>query len=102
MPKRTFWTTVGYGLGIGSSIYVQRRVRRTVDRFAPAEVRREVTTKGAAVAATGAETAKAALDLARAKSTDVVAALKEGRETMRAEETALRQEYGLPPRRRAG
>ncbi len=102
IPKRTFWTTVGYGLGLGSSLYVQRRVRRTVDRFAPAEVRREVAAKGAAAAATSAGTARAVVDRARTTGTDVVAALREGRETMRTEEATLRQEYGLPPKRRAG
>lgn len=102
IPKRTFWTTVGYGLGLGSSIYVQRRVRRTVERLAPAEVRREVAAKGAAAAATSAGTARAVVVRARTTGTDVVAALREGREAMRTEEATLRQEYGLPPRRRAG
>ncbi len=40
--KRIIWTGVGYSLGIGSSVYVQRRVRRTVERYAPAKVRGEV------------------------------------------------------------
>jgi hypothetical protein len=100
MPKRTFWTTVGYGLGIGSSVFVQRRVRRTVARMTPEGVRREVGQRTAAVAASSADAARGLLDRARTTSGDVVAAVREGREVARAEESALREEYGLPARRR--
>jgi len=44
--KRIIWTTVGYSLGLGSSVWVQRRVRRTVDRYAPAQVRSDIAERG--------------------------------------------------------
>jgi hypothetical protein len=36
--KRLFWLIVGFALGIGSSWAVTRRVRRIVERLAPADV----------------------------------------------------------------
>jgi hypothetical protein len=36
--KRLFWLVVGFALGIGSSWAVTRRVRRIVQRLAPADV----------------------------------------------------------------
>ncbi|HET9728571.1 MAG TPA: hypothetical protein VFR41_04070 [Acidimicrobiia bacterium] len=38
MIKRLFWLTVGFTLGIGSSWTIMRRVRRVAARFAPADV----------------------------------------------------------------
>ena len=38
MFKRLFWLVVGFGLGIGSSWAVTRRVRRLAQRFVPADV----------------------------------------------------------------
>ncbi len=34
MPKRTFWLATGVALGAGSSLWVERRVRRTVQEAA--------------------------------------------------------------------
>jgi len=36
--KRLFWLIVGFALGIGSSWAVTRRLRRIVQRLAPADV----------------------------------------------------------------
>jgi hypothetical protein len=36
--KRLFWLIIGFALGIGSSWAVTRRVRRIVQRLAPADV----------------------------------------------------------------
>ena len=44
--KRIIWTTVGYSLGLGSSVWVQRRVKRTVERYAPAQVRDDLAERG--------------------------------------------------------
>ena len=38
MFKRLFWLIVGFALGIGSSWAVTRRLRRIVQRIAPADV----------------------------------------------------------------
>jgi hypothetical protein len=35
MFKRLFWLTVGAAGGFGGSYWIQRRVKQTVDRFAP-------------------------------------------------------------------
>lgn len=90
MPKRTFWATVGYGLGLGTSLYVQRRVRRTVRRYVPEDVRREVAVRGSEL-----------VRRARITGNEVVAAVREGRQAMREEEALLRAEYGLAARRRS-
>ena len=34
MPKRTFWLITGAAVGAGSSLWVERRVRRTVQEAA--------------------------------------------------------------------
>jgi hypothetical protein len=36
--KRLFWLIVGFALGIGSSWAITRRLRRVVQRLAPADV----------------------------------------------------------------
>jgi len=36
--KRLFWLVVGFGLGIGSSWAITRRLRRIVQRLAPADM----------------------------------------------------------------
>ena len=86
MFKRATWTVVGYGLGVGSSIYVQRRVRRAVERYTPEHVRREVTQAG-----------RRAADRARVLGADAVAAVREGRATMRSAEIDLRDQYLRAP-----
>lgn len=47
MFKRAVWTSVGYGLGVGSSMYVQRKVKKTVEktveRYTPEHIRLEAT-----------------------------------------------------------
>ena len=89
MPKRTFWTGVGYSAGIATSVYVQRRVRRAVRRVAPSEVREVVGARGLAI-----------IDRARIVSDSVVGAVREGRATMRETEQGLRAEYSPPRLRR--
>ena len=32
--KRTFWAVAGYTAGLGTSLYVQKRVKKTVERVA--------------------------------------------------------------------
>jgi hypothetical protein len=63
--KRLFWLCTGVGFGFGSSFWVMRAVRRTVDRFRPTRV------------------------VARLE-VDVRAAVAEGREAAREREAALR------------
>jgi hypothetical protein len=72
--KRLFWLTVGLTVGFGSSFWLMRTVRRTVERFAPERLTADVVTG------------------ARSFGADLKAALDEGREAMRTREAELRAE----------
>jgi len=73
--KRIFWAGVGYSVGMGSSVWVQRRVRRTVDRYAPAQVRSDMADRG------------------RSLVVDLRAAARDGAEVMRQVERDLLDEF---------
>ena len=51
MFKRVVWTGVGYGLGLGSSVLVQRKVKRAVERYTPESVRVEAAERSKNTAA---------------------------------------------------
>jgi len=72
--KRLFWLTVGMTLGSTGSFWLMRKVRRTVERFAPERLTQEVVTG------------------ARSLGADVRAALDDGRAGMREREAELRAE----------
>ncbi len=78
MLKRTFWFTVGSAAGLGSSYWVQRRVKQAAARFTPEGLQREVT--GAA----------------RSMSANVKAAVAEGREAARDREAELTEKLNGP------
>ena len=80
--KRTFWTGVGYTLGVGTGWYVQRRVKHTVDRYAPEQVRADVADKS-----------RQAVSLARDTVYDLRSAANEGIAAMRAEKADLLAEF---------
>ena len=75
MFKRLFWLCTGVGFGFGSSFWLMRAWRRTVDRYRPTRV------------------------VARLEG-DVRAAVAEGRVAMREREEALRSARGRTPPRR--
>ena len=85
MPKRAFWTAVGYGAGIASTVMVKRRVRRTVNRYAPSEVRNVVSARSSDV-----------VDRAKRVSTEIRAAADEGLRAMRVRRRELDEEFALP------
>jgi hypothetical protein len=85
MPKRAFWTVVGYGAGVASTVLVKRKVRRTVNRYAPSEVRNAVTARGADV-----------VDRAKRVTTELRAAADEGIRAMRDRRRELDDELALP------
>ncbi len=87
--KRIFWTGVGYSLGIGSSLFVQRRVKRTVERYAPSEMRSNVVDRGREI-----------VQRSRTRAVEVKEAAREGAEVMRQVERDLVEEYST--RRSAG
>jgi hypothetical protein len=80
--KRILWSTVGYAAGLGTSVYVQRRVRRAVEYYTPEQVRRDVAVIG-----------RQAADRARDVVIDLREAAAEGAEAMREREAELRREY---------
>jgi len=80
--KRTIWFSVGAATGLGSSWWVQRRVREAAAQL-PSRVQREVT--GAA----------------RRRVGDVRAAASEGRAAMAAREAELRAQVETTAGRRA-
>ena len=78
MFKRLFWLTVGMAIGFGTSFWVYRLMRQTLERYRPERV-----------AETVAQSVRAVRD-------DLRAALAEGREAMRQAEAELRAD--LRPR----
>jgi hypothetical protein len=72
MPKRTFWFVTGTAAGLGSSLWVQRRVKEAVERYVPEKVQ-----------------ARAA-DAARRVGPAVRDAMSEGRSAMRQREAEMR------------
>jgi hypothetical protein len=80
--KRTFWTGVGYTLGVGTGWYVQRRVKQTVGRYAPEQVRTDV-----------ADRSRQAANRARDAVVDLRSAASEGLAAMRAEKADLLAEF---------
>ena len=94
--KRVFWGGVGYAVGITTSVYVQRRVRRAVEHHTPERVRHHVAAKSRQMA-----------DQARDMVIDLRDAAAEGVVAMRRREHELRRELDLelgleppPPRHR--
>ncbi len=87
--KRTFYTVVGYTLGVGTGWYVQRRVKRTVEKVAPDQVVAEVRDRGRQVADAGVQAATRARDLA----VNFREATQEGMATIRREHADLLAEF---------
>jgi hypothetical protein len=91
MPKRTFYFVAGTAAGLGSSLWVQRRVRLAVERYVPGKVQER------------------AADAAKRVAPAVRDAVTEGRDAMRAREDEMRADLAArvarppsPARRRAG
>ena len=81
--KRIIWAFNGYVMGLCTSVWFQRRLRRTADRFTPEEIRRQMTDRTRDIA-----------DLARRTVIDLREAASEGRAAMRDSELELRAEFG--------
>ncbi|RMH76820.1 MAG: hypothetical protein D6683_09595 [Actinomyces sp.] len=82
---------MGWSLGLGTSVWVQRRVRRAAARVAPPAVREQARETGAAAVRRGRET----LAGARLRTLELREAIDEGRRVRRRVEAALREEFGL-------
>ena len=74
MFKRLFWLTVGLTIGYGTSFWLMRTVRRTVERLTPERLGRDAVAGAKSVGA------------------ELKAALAEGKAAMREREAELRAE----------
>lgn len=74
MLKRVVWWSTGAAMGFGSSLWVQRKVRRTVQQYTPEVVQQRVQSSARRIGPT------------------VRAAVGEGRNAMRARERQLEAE----------
>jgi hypothetical protein len=72
MFRRVFWLFLGMGVGLGSSVWVTRRVKQTVARYTPERLSGD------------------AAESARKLSRDLRLSLQEGREAMLKREAELR------------
>lgn len=84
MPKRSFWFVSGAAAGLGSSLWVQRRVKLVVERYVPEKVQER------------------AADAARRVGPAVRDAVTEGRDAMRSREAEMRAEVDERVARKAG
>jgi hypothetical protein len=82
LVRRLVWFTTGLTAGFGGAVWIRRRVRRAVHRYAPERLRVDVTTS------------------VRRLGTGAREAVTEGREAMRHREAELRAE--LQPGRPVG
>ena len=74
MFKRLFWLSVGLSIGYGTSFWLMRTVRRTVERLTPERLSHDV------------------LAGVRSFGSELRAALEDGRAAMREREVELRAE----------
>ena len=74
MLRRIFWLFLGIGVGLGSSVWVTRRVKQTAARYSPQRLSNDLTSS------------------VRAVGHDLRLAVQEGREAMRKREAELRNE----------
>lgn len=90
MFKRVIWTGVGYGLGMGTSLYVQRRVRRAIVSHTPDQLRETAVSQSRRAV----DTTRHLAHRARRYGINVAEATREGRAAMQREHDSLRREYG--------
>ena len=58
MRRRIFWLVIGWLVGNATSMWFQRRLRRTVERYTPEHLRREIAERSSAVVDQGADLAR--------------------------------------------
>ncbi|WP_419839622.1 hypothetical protein [Candidatus Poriferisodalis sp.] len=85
MLKRLRWLTLGAGLGVGASLWAQRRLRYLLDRYAP--VRGTATVLGSA-----RRMRRDATDAWQERRQRLEGAWEDGRRQMRDAEQRLRDE----------
>lgn len=88
--RRLFWLGLGYLAGLGSWLWLQRRVRYAFDRYAPTQLRASVAARSRAFA----DRSRRLNDQARQAVVDLRSAVVDGREAMRQSEARLRADLG--------
>ncbi len=90
MPKRTFWLVTGLAIGAGSSVWAERRVRRTLQdaaaRLEPDALLRTAGRSARQAAATAGRSARIGVHAAGGR---VRQAVDEGRDAMARREEEL-------------
>ncbi len=84
MFKRMRWMTVGFGAGVGVTVWAEVKLRQKTQQFTPAAV--------------GEQAAKRVKSL----GDDVRDAVRDGRQAMRDREAQLRTQHGVGPDPQAG
>ena len=79
MFRRLFWLIIGMGFGFGTSFWVMRFVRETVERYSPERVSSDLA------------------DAIKGLGTDLRLAVAEGRDAMREREAQLRADIARTP-----
>lgn len=83
MIKRVVWMGTGFGLGVTSSVWAKRAVRKRVRRYVPEQMRHEVSAR------------------VRQMGSEVRSAVSEGRQVMRDYRTDVESEVAAQQRRRS-
>ncbi len=78
MFKRLFWLSVGVGLGFGTSFFLTRMVKRQVQRYSPLRISSGVN------------------EAVRELRSDLVEAVREGREAMKLSDEMMQTEFAEP------
>ncbi|HLH29382.1 MAG TPA: hypothetical protein VKW77_10720 [Acidimicrobiales bacterium] len=102
MPRRTFWLVTGVAIGAGSSMWAERRVRRTL-KAAAARMQPDslVATAGRGAQRAGLAAGRRARTGAATAGTRVREAVAEGRRAMARREEELWAEVAAAPSRPA-
>ena len=78
MLRRVFWLFLGVGVGMGSSLWVTRRVKQVAARYTPERISSDMASS------------------VRTLGRDVRLSIKDGREAMRQREAQLRDDEPSP------
>jgi hypothetical protein len=79
MFKRATWLTVGFGLGVGTTVAAARQVRKRVDRYRPGAVANRMTDSITGSISSLRDQLGAAVDEGRAAAREREAELRESR-----------------------
>jgi CO dehydrogenase/acetyl-CoA synthase beta subunit len=76
MFKRLFWLVVGTAVGFTGSVWLQRRLRQRIERYAPEQVADRVSTSVRSITADARAAARLGREAAREKEESLRAQLR--------------------------